>query len=130
MYSKNKVPLISNLSDVQLKLFDFVDFENPVCENSKFDLDYSVKRNENEVYEYNQGFCKHGYSRNVIKQGYNPKMIIADEPTGNLDNVTEADIMNIFKKLAHEENKCVIIVTHSDRVCEESDKVFKLLISF
>lgn len=58
---------------------------------------------------------------------YNPKMIIADEPTGNLDKVTEADIMSIFKRLAHEENKCIIIVTHSDRVCEESDEVYELI---
>lgn len=57
---------------------------------------------------------------------YNPKMIIADEPTGNLDKVTEADIMNIFKQLAHENNKCIIIVTHSDKVCEASDEVFDL----
>ena len=49
---------------------------------------------------------------------YNPKMIIADEPTGNLDKQTETEILDIFKKLAHEEGKCVIIVTHSQNVCD------------
>ena len=39
---------------------------------------------------------------------YNPKMIVADEPTGNLDKQTESEILDIFKKLAHEEGKCVI----------------------
>lgn len=57
---------------------------------------------------------------------YNPKMIVADEPTGNLDKQTEKEILDIFKKLAHEENKCVIIVTHSPNVCNEVDLVFDL----
>lgn len=57
---------------------------------------------------------------------YNPKMIIADEPTGNLDKQTENEILNILKSLAHDENKCVIIVTHSQNVCENVDVVFDL----
>lgn len=57
---------------------------------------------------------------------YNPQMIVADEPTGNLDKQTENEILNIFKKLAHEDNKCVIIVTHSQNVCDMVDKVYDL----
>ena len=57
---------------------------------------------------------------------YNPKMIIADEPTGNLDKETEDEIMDIFKRLAHEENKCVIIVTHSKNVADNCDIVYEL----
>ena len=57
---------------------------------------------------------------------YNPKMIVADEPTGNLDKQTEKEILDIFKKLAHEDNKCVIIVTHSPNVCDEADCVYDL----
>ena len=57
---------------------------------------------------------------------YNPKMIVADEPTGNLDKQTEKEILDIFKKLAHEEGKCVIIVTHSPNVCEMVDHVYDL----
>ena len=57
---------------------------------------------------------------------YNPKMIIADEPTGNLDKQTEKEIMEIFKQLAHENEKCVIIVTHSPSVCEMVDQVYDL----
>ena len=53
-------------------------------------------------------------------------VIIADEPTGNLDKDTENDILDIFIKLAHQENKCVIIVTHSENVCKKSDKVYEL----
>ena len=57
---------------------------------------------------------------------YNPKMIVADEPTGNLDKQTEKEILDIFTKLAHEDGKCVIIVTHSPNVCEKVDQVYDL----
>lgn len=57
---------------------------------------------------------------------YNPNIILADEPTGNLDKKTENDIMNIFNKLAKDENKCIIIVTHSENVCSHVDEVFEL----
>ena len=57
---------------------------------------------------------------------YNPKIIIADEPTGNLDKETENEILKIFNNLAHKEKKCVIIVTHSSNVSEEVDEVYDL----
>lgn len=57
---------------------------------------------------------------------YNPKIIIADEPTGNLDKDTENEILKIFKHLAKDENKCVIIVTHSQNVCDNVDIVYEL----
>lgn len=57
---------------------------------------------------------------------YNPEIILADEPTGNLDKETENEILDIFIKLAHEENKCVIIVTHSSNVCDRADVVYEL----
>lgn len=57
---------------------------------------------------------------------YDPKMIVADEPTGNLDKQTEEDILKIFKDLAHKDGKCVIIVTHSANVCKQADKVYDL----
>lgn len=45
---------------------------------------------------------------------------------GNLDKETENEIMKIFTRLAHEEGKCVIIVTHSDNVSNQCDKVYEL----
>lgn len=56
----------------------------------------------------------------------NPSTIIADEPTGNLDGDTEKSIMDIFTKLAHEQNKCVIIVTHSRQVSKYADELYGL----
>lgn len=57
---------------------------------------------------------------------YNPKIIIADEPTGNLDKETENEILKIFTDLAKKENKCVIIVTHSQNVCDKVDVIYEL----
>lgn len=57
---------------------------------------------------------------------YNPQIILADEPTGNLDKDTENEILDIFIKLAHEQDKCVIIVTHSQNVCNKVDIVYEL----
>ena len=44
---------------------------------------------------------------------YDPAILLADEPTGNLDEDTQDEIMEIFKGLAYEEQKCIILVTHS-----------------
>lgn len=57
---------------------------------------------------------------------HNPDIIIADEPTGNLDNETEEKIMEILLSLAHDHNKCVIIVTHSKKVCTYLDEIWGL----
>jgi putative ABC transport system ATP-binding protein len=54
---------------------------------------------------------------------HSPGVIIADEPTGNLDKDTEMEILKIFTALAHEQNKCVIIVTHSKKVTSVADVV-------
>ncbi|WP_291579372.1 ABC transporter ATP-binding protein [Clostridium sp. UBA6640] len=57
---------------------------------------------------------------------HNPDIIIADEPTGNLDTETEDNILDILRKLSNEENKCVIIVTHSNKVALFADEVWAL----
>lgn len=56
----------------------------------------------------------------------NSPIIVADEPTGNLDEDTEEKIIDIFRDLAHREKKIVIIVTHSKKVAEHADKILKL----
>ena len=62
---------------------------------------------------------------------HDPMLIVADEPTGNLDKDTEAKVLKIFESLAHDtlENgggKCVIIVTHSKRVTTIGDEIWGL----
>lgn len=56
---------------------------------------------------------------------YNPDIILADEPTGNLDGETQREIMRIFRQLA-DAGKCVIIVTHSPDVAELADLVYEI----
>ena len=56
---------------------------------------------------------------------YQPEIILADEPTGNLDGETEAEIMKILRNLA-DQGKCVIIVTHTPAVAKAADYVYDL----
>lgn len=56
----------------------------------------------------------------------NVDLLIADEPTGNLDQETSMEIIDLFKELAHKENKCIIVVTHSQEVAKQSDKALYL----
>lgn len=53
-------------------------------------------------------------------------VILADEPTGNLDEDTAGEITGILKESAHELNKCVIVVTHSNELAAQADVVLNL----
>lgn len=53
-------------------------------------------------------------------------ILLADEPTGNLDEDTAGEIISIFQGLAHEQKKCVIVVTHSRELAEHADVVLRL----
>ena len=52
----------------------------------------------------------------------NPKIILCDEPTGNLDSKNELKIFELLKKLSNE-GKCVIVVTHNDNIRSYTDKI-------
>ena len=56
---------------------------------------------------------------------YDPDIILADEPTGNLDRDTQKDIMEIFRELA-DHGKCVILVSHSMEVANMCDERYEL----
>lgn len=56
----------------------------------------------------------------------NAKVMLADEPTGNLDAVNTQNIIEILCSLAHEKGHCVIIVTHDMEVAEAADIVFRM----
>lgn len=56
----------------------------------------------------------------------NVDIIMADEPTGNLDHDTSEGIIELFMNLAHEMNKCVIMVTHDLNIAEKSDVILRL----
>ncbi|MBR5313923.1 MAG: ABC transporter ATP-binding protein [Clostridia bacterium] len=56
---------------------------------------------------------------------YDPEIILADEPTGNLDSDTQNEIMEIFRELANQ-SKCVILVSHSKEVAQMCDEIYEL----
>jgi len=56
----------------------------------------------------------------------NPEVVIADEPTGNLDSVTGKRIMEILIKLHKEEKKTIIVVTHDPHIADYSEKIINL----
>ena len=55
-----------------------------------------------------------------------PPVILADEPTGNLDEETGRDIINLFEKIAHDQKKIVILVTHDNDIAKKSDVTYEL----
>ena len=114
-------------------------------ENVALSMDVArVKRKDKEQYAYklldDVGIDETKAQRRVLRLSggeqqrvaiaraisYDPQVILADEPTGNLDRKTEDQIIDIFKKLAHDEDKCVIIVTHSENVANNVDNVYNL----
>ncbi|HEC67194.1 MAG TPA: ABC transporter ATP-binding protein [bacterium] len=56
-----------------------------------------------------------------------PSIILADEPTGNLDSITGKKIINLLEKLNKKEKITLLIVTHDDRIAEKSDRVIHIL---
>jgi ABC-type antimicrobial peptide transport system, ATPase component len=54
------------------------------------------------------------------------EIIFADEPTGNLDEKTANEIIDVLKKMAREKGKCVIIVTHAKDIAEKADQIITL----
>ncbi|MER7758701.1 ABC transporter ATP-binding protein [Streptomyces sp. NPDC097619] len=54
------------------------------------------------------------------------ELLFADEPTGNLDEDTAADIIETFRSLAHDRGTCVVVVTHSQQLAARSDRILHL----
>ena len=57
----------------------------------------------------------------------NPKVILADEPTGNLDSRTEEEILKLFETLHEESKATILVVTHSLKVSQRTSRIFRIL---
>lgn len=57
---------------------------------------------------------------------HDPLLILADEPTGNLDEETGAQVMSLLARLAREQNRTLLIVTHSREAASHADRVLRL----
>jgi putative ABC transport system ATP-binding protein len=57
----------------------------------------------------------------------NPKIMFADEPTGNLDSKTSKEMMNLMRKVVNEHKKTLVMVTHDDSLAAIADKVIRIV---
>ena len=57
----------------------------------------------------------------------NPKIIFADEPTGNLDSHTSEEVMKLMQDVVRKQNKTLVMVTHDDHLATYADRVFHII---
>ena len=57
----------------------------------------------------------------------NPKIIFADEPTGNLDSHTSEDVMHLMQKVVREQKKTLVMVTHDNHLATYADRIFHII---
>ena len=126
-HRKNNISLV-------FQNYNLIDYLTPL-ENVKL-----VNKNASETILFELGLDKSQINRNVMKLSGGQQqrvaiaralvseapIILADEPTGNLDVDTAGEIIEILKKLAKERNKCVIVVTHSKEVANSADIILEL----
>ena len=126
-HRKNNISLV-------FQNYNLIDYLTPI-ENVRL-----VNKNASETILFELGFDKSQINRNVMKLSGGQQqrvaiaralvseapIILADEPTGNLDVDTASEIIEILKKLAKERNKCVIVVTHSKEVANSADIILEL----
>ena len=126
-HRKNNISLV-------FQNYNLIDYLTPL-ENVRL-----VNKNASETILFELGLDKSQINRNVMKLSGGQQqrvaiaralvseapIILADEPTGNLDVDTAGEIIEILKKLAKERNKCVIVVTHSKEVANSADIVLEL----
>ena len=126
-HRKNNISLV-------FQNYNLIDYLTPL-ENVRL-----VNKNASETILFELGLDKSQINRNVMKLSGGQQqrvaiaralvseapVILADEPTGNLDVDTASEIIEILKKLAKERNKCVIVVTHSKEVANSADIVLEL----
>ena len=126
-HRKNNISLV-------FQNYNLIDYLTPL-ENVRL-----VNKNAYETILFELGLDKSQINRNVMKLSGGQQqrvaiaralvseapIILADEPTGNLDADTDGEIIEILKKLAKERNKCVIVVTHSKEVANSADIILEL----
>ena len=55
-----------------------------------------------------------------------PAVILADEPTGNLDSVTSQDVMNLFRITANRFNQTIVMITHNEEIAQTADRIIRI----
>jgi putative ABC transport system ATP-binding protein len=57
---------------------------------------------------------------------HHPEVLVADEPTGNLDSHTSEEVMELMQRVVREQKKTLVMVTHDDHLATYADRVFHI----
>lgn len=122
----NLIPTLNSIENVSLGLmFKGVDKKN----REKMAKEILIKVGLKERLYHKPNQLSGGQQQRVaIARAFvgNPKIVFADEPTGNLDTNTSFEIMDLIKSIAKENNQTVIIVTHDEEMTEYADRMFHM----
>lgn len=120
------IPSLSAIENVMLPLFLDKRITKEEREKRAFEMLKKVDL-EQRIHHYPDELSGGEQQRVAIARALinNPSIILADEPTGNLDEKNELIILEILKKCA-EEGKCVIIVSHSQKIFKYADKIIRM----
>ena len=55
-----------------------------------------------------------------------PAIILADEPTGNLDSKTSADVLGLLKRTSMEFNQTIVMITHNNEIAQLADRIVRI----
>ncbi|MCL1989224.1 MAG: ABC transporter ATP-binding protein [Firmicutes bacterium] len=120
-------PLLTTVENVSYPLEFMGTNRKNATERAKILLN-SVGIDENKHKRYPANLSGGEQQRVAIARALSTgaKIILADEPTGNLDLENGRAVISILQKLAHEEKYCVIVVTHNQEIADISDTVYKM----
>lgn len=124
--SYNLLPILSALENVSLGLA-FKGVSKEEREKTSFEILKKVGL-EDRVYHKPKELSGGQQQRVSIARAFanNPKIIFADEPTGNLDTNTSKDIMDLITDMIHKNKQTMIIVTHNEDLTSYADKVIEM----
>ncbi|MDA3792823.1 MAG: ABC transporter permease [Elusimicrobia bacterium] len=122
----NLLPKLNSVENVELPLIytphkNHPDFNSPQEMLAKVGL---ANRSSHTPNELSGGETQRvAIARALIKK---PGLVLADEPTGNLDSVTAREIIGVLRNL-HEEGKTIVMITHEENLAREANRIIKLL---
>ncbi|MCH8986675.1 ABC transporter ATP-binding protein [Patescibacteria group bacterium] len=122
----NLIPNLSALENVMLPM-EFTGTPNQKARKRAEELLQEVKMNHRK--DHRPSKLSGGEQQRVAiarALANNPDIVLADEPTGNLDSKTGREIINLLKNLAHTKNKTVIVVTHDEGIVDTADEKYIL----
>ncbi len=134
VYRRKKIGFIFQFFNLLPNITVYENIEMPLLLNEREHTEETVKtylkRIGLEGKEHDQPFELSGGEQQRVAIGralvHDPDIILADEPTGNLDTRTGAAIMEMVQDVARENNKTVILVTHDNSIAECADKVIRI----